>query len=103
MWESPIQMITDDIVKDITQKQDDCLVEYVHRVGFDVDKEELAKALAYDRDQYEKGFRDGREDRDDEIVRCKDCAKNSFTKCPMAIGWQSDYDYCSCGERKESE
>ena len=36
-----------------------------------------------------------------ELIRCKDCAKRSFTKCPMAIGRQSDYDYCSRAERKE--
>ena len=36
-----------------------------------------------------------------ELIRCKDCAKRSFTKCPMAIGRQSDDDYCSRAKRKE--
>ena len=36
-----------------------------------------------------------------EIIRCKDCAKRTFTKCPMAIGRQSDYDFCSRAERKD--
>lgn len=36
-----------------------------------------------------------------ELTRCKDCAKRTFTKCPMAIGRQSDYDFCSRAERKE--
>lgn len=36
-----------------------------------------------------------------EIVRCKDCAKRSFTKCPMALSRQSDSDFCSRAERKE--
>lgn len=35
------------------------------------------------------------------VIRCKDCAKRTFTKCPMAIGRQSDYDFCSRAERKE--
>ena len=36
-----------------------------------------------------------------ELIRCKDCAKRTFTKCPMAIGRPSDYDFCSWAERKE--
>ena len=36
-----------------------------------------------------------------EIVMCKDCAKRSFTKCPMALSRQSDYDFCSRAERKD--
>ena len=99
MWESPIKII----YTDMKTQMEEGVMKAVQNVGINVDRYELLRALQYDRDQYEKGFRDGRKDRDDEIVRCKDCAKNSFTKCPMAIGWQSDYDYCSRGERKESE
>lgn len=29
-------------------------------IGFNIDKEELIKALAYDRNQYEKGYQDGK-------------------------------------------
>ena len=113
MWESPIQMITDDIIKDLVQKQDCCIVEYVHRVGFDVDKAELAKALAYDRDQYEKGYADGWFARDSEIVRCKDCKHYKKLKdvdglkfCTYVIGAEfvrEFDDYCSRGERKDGE
>ena len=56
MYESPIRMIADQMS---TQMEDDC-VSVVQHYGFDVDKEELAKALAYDRDQYDKGFKDAR-------------------------------------------
>jgi len=59
-YESPITMYTDRIIKDIVEKQDGYLMECVHKVGFDINKEELAKALEYDRDQYDKGFHDGR-------------------------------------------
>ena len=105
MWESPIQMITDDIVKDIEQKQDEWLMESVHRVGFNIDKYELMKALHYDRGQYEKGYADGRLARDSEIVRCKDCKnRNKYecshimlggTKCGVTDDW-----FCADGERK---
>lgn len=108
MWESPIQMITDDIIKDLVQKQDELLIESVRRVGFNIDKDELLKALNYDRDQYEKGYDDGRSARDSEIVRCKDCKhRNKYecnhimlggTKCGVTEDW-----YCADGERKETD
>ena len=55
MYESPINMI---ISKLCTNLESDCM-QAVQRYGFDVDKEELAKALSYDRKQYEKGHTDG--------------------------------------------
>ena len=55
MYESPINII---ISKLCTKLESDCL-KSVQRYGFDVDKEELAKALNYDRKQYEKGHTDG--------------------------------------------
>lgn len=59
-YESPITMYTERIAKDIVEKQDAYLMECVRKVGFDINKDELAKALAYDRDQYNKGYHDGR-------------------------------------------
>ena len=38
---------------------DDKCFKAVFEAGFHVDKEELAKALKYDRDQYDKGYADG--------------------------------------------
>ena len=55
MYESPINII---ISKLCTKLESDCL-KSVQRYGFDIDKEELAKALNYDRKQYEKGRTDG--------------------------------------------
>ena len=52
MYESPINII---ISKLCTKLESDC-VKSVQSYGFDVDKEELAKALNYDRKQYEKGY-----------------------------------------------
>lgn len=59
-YQSPITMYTERIIKDIVEKQDGYLMEEVRRVGFDINKEELAKALKYDRDQYMRGYSDGR-------------------------------------------
>ena len=55
MYESPINII---IQKLCTKLESDC-IKSVQSYGFDVDKEELAKALNYDRKQYEKGYADG--------------------------------------------
>lgn len=61
-YESPIRIIQE-IIEDIGKKQaaeiDKQTYEAVLRVGIQVDKEELIKALAYDRNQYTKGFNDG--------------------------------------------
>lgn len=56
MYKSIIEQVCSDIQ---TQYEND-MVKVVQSYGFNVDKEELAKALAYDRHQYEKGYEDGK-------------------------------------------
>lgn len=53
-YESPIKLIT----TQINMKLEGEILKAVHKVGVIVDKEELIKALAYDRAQYEKGWAD---------------------------------------------
>ena len=65
MYESPINMI---ISKLYTNIESECM-KAVQRCGFDVDKEELAKALKYDREQYEKGYMDGYKKSIDDFVQ----------------------------------
>ena len=55
MYKSPIETIKTEIQK---QFEDDC-IKAIQSYGFIVDKEELVKALNYDREQYEKGYSDG--------------------------------------------
>ena len=43
----------------LIQKQEQAIMETVNRYDVAVDKEELFKALKYDRDQYNKGYKDG--------------------------------------------
>ena len=43
----------------IIQQQDEQTLQAIQKVGIKVDKDELVKALAYDRGQYEKGYADG--------------------------------------------
>ena len=61
-YESPISLITEKIASDIAKKTDETVLEAVWQTGVIVDKEELIKALEYDRKQYEKGYRAGYED-----------------------------------------
>ncbi len=55
-YKSPIEKIVQDISNEMIQKEEQCLMETVRKVGFVVDKEELYKALKYDREQYEQGY-----------------------------------------------
>ena len=60
MYESPIniQELTRDIQQNIKQDQEKKVMECIWEYGIKVDKEELIKALKYDRDQYTKGYND---------------------------------------------
>ena len=61
MYESPIMLLkTDPMIQRIKDETDAMIIRGVARVGVHVDKDELIKALEYDRGQYEKGFHDGR-------------------------------------------
>ena len=64
-YRSPIEVIQTQMRNQIEGE----IYKAVMNVGVNVDKEELLKALRYDREQYQKGYKD----RDDQIVRCKDC------------------------------
>lgn len=55
MYKSIIDIITSEPTYEI----DGEIFKAVQRYGINVDKEELLKALRYDRDQYNKGYQDG--------------------------------------------
>ena len=59
-YQSPINMeldeITNKIHKELIDKEERLLVEYAQSIGFDIDRDELYKALKYDRDQYNQGY-----------------------------------------------
>ena len=59
MYRSPIELIYGDITTKINEETEDFIYEAVRKVGIDVDKEELLKALQYDRHQYSSGYCDG--------------------------------------------
>lgn len=71
MYESPIAIITTEMESSI----DDEVLRVTQKIGVNVDKDELIKALKYDRGQYEKGYADGK-------------AARKKGK------WLSQYDFC---------
>lgn len=59
MYESPITKIYGQIQSEIIKQDEEYLMCSVNQsVGYRVDKDELIKALQYDRDQYRKGYND---------------------------------------------
>ena len=54
-WERPVNVIQSQMRMDIEGQ----IMRAVQNVGVIVDKEELIKALRYDRGQYDKGFANG--------------------------------------------
>lgn len=103
-WESPITKVTNGLSMEIEKTIEGEVVKAVQKVGVVVDKAELLRALTYDRNQYNKGY----EDRDGEIVRCRDCkhyrpdAEPEYERCRHHIIYMDPEDWCSYGERRES-
>lgn len=104
-WESPLEMM----ISDMQMNLDGEIYKAVQRVGITVDKDELIKALEYDRGQYEKGYADAMAT----IVRCKDCMFSHIKKtryCTYMICdllnisisevYPKDF-YCAFGERRK--
>ena len=68
MYESPINKVIGDIVsKMVIDDEDKIMYQVKQAMGYEIDKNELAKALQYDRNQYEKGCRDALDTIADEI------------------------------------
>lgn len=59
-WESPITKIYGDIHNEIVrQDEENYMCAITQAIGYRVDKDELIRALQYDREQYNKGYSDG--------------------------------------------
>ena len=99
MYKSPIEIIYGQMQ---TQMEGD-IFKAVQSYYPNVDKEELLRALQYDRNQYDKGYADGKRDAMDELVRCKNCcffARPNW--CALIRAKVRDDDFCSYGERKDN-
>ena len=58
-YKSPIEVMIERINGQIKYEAENAVYEEVRRIGVDVDKNELIKALKYDREQYYEGYRRG--------------------------------------------
>lgn len=122
MYESPLTLnewkieanSLDQAIKDtaesVGEKFDRYVLHVISEMGITVDRDELIKALRYDRDQYTKGYHDGMErgieissptwipvterlpDSDDEYVLC--CG----SKGGMFVGWAAIKTYDGSGK-----
>ena len=109
MYESPIKVVQGELE---TQLEGEIL-KAVHLVGVAVDRDELIRALRYDREQYQKGFDDAREDAV-VVTRCKDCEHwdddpdtygsdyGPKGKCMKSFEMMRADDFCSYGEPRET-
>ena len=115
-YESPIIRIQNQLLKEMIKKEEDqFMCEVRQTIGYNIDKSELIKALNYDRDQYEKGYQDGKTDAQkvghwiervdewgDTYYECSSC-KEEFT---LIEGTPADnlYNYCpECGAYMKGE
>ena len=67
MYTSPIEKIYGEVQTQIVQEDEKMVMKAIREVGVNVDKETLIKALQYDRNQYTKGYEDGKNDVLDKI------------------------------------
>lgn len=119
MYESPMTATIQNIAYQAANDLNNQIMNVLFSYDIKVDKEELIKALAYDRDQYDKGYADAKA----EIVYCKDCDfwcedmkagrpefGNVCAPCEVWSHREDSYvrytepdDFCSYGEKRAVE
>lgn len=102
-YESPIRTKAVQIYDDVVRLLDDKIMEEIVRVlNVTVDKDELVKALAYDREQYRDGYRHGYDEgyRDGYRYGCdegfRDGAKSIYAATPRILeeSMEQENDRC---------
>lgn len=78
MYKSPIEVLT----RQVRMEHEENIYKAVLEQGVVVDKQELIRALQYDRDQYDNGYRDGYEEgyrigRNAVLIELKNMLKNA--------------------------
>lgn len=69
MYECPVKFNFGDIQMQIVKQQENEVYMAVQKCGVDVDREELKRALKYDREQYEKGYEDAVKQVKEDIIK----------------------------------
>ena len=126
-YQSPIEIIYDKLIADFNTQLENNVITAVQNYGINVDRDELIKALNYDRGQYEAGYRtamlrykaprgewikkakryDERAMRIYAEFECSVCgARHTFPEIPETNDAYYQFDFCpSCGAdmREEGE
>lgn len=94
-YESPINIIYGQM--QLQMENEVCSA--VQKVGINVNKDELIKALAYDRCQYEKGYADGKAYRDEPVDLIRHDSEGWEFECPVChTAVYNGQKYCiECG------
>ena len=95
MYESPIELVYHETFPKLIKQQEDLIMRGCLDIGVYVDKEELIKALAYDRGQYEKGYADGRPPKGEWVdghygVWCSVCKQDHEYRTPYCPNCGAD-------------
>lgn len=103
MYECPITEMVKKVTDSIIEQRENAIVAQISEaIGLEVDKQELIKALQYDRQQYEKGYADAKaefslDERVKEFIYFPDCFKTDKMKQIEAVlgfrlfYWQWDH------------
>ena len=99
MYEYPIKVTYGQANTTIADEIDDHILYRVNlEIGVDINKEELIKALQYDRDQYTKGYEDGkREGMSTWISYSQQIPEKSDNYLILTKDGQVDMDYFQFG------
>ena len=93
-YDSPLNFITTNIATQVAKDLDGMCVKALQRASVDIDEGKLLEILRGDSERYRDAFRRGREtgyqERDEEIVRCKNCKYHG----------NINEDYCQCLEQE---
>ena len=96
MWNSPINAMYHGVELSL----EDAVFKAIQKVDIEVDREELIKALQYDRNQYEKGYADGIKDAE-KTGKWMNNQNGTFT-CSICGCKHSRSTFCpNCGARME--
>lgn len=99
-----------DMVTETLANEEKIITEHIElscekALCLEIDKGELRKALLYDRQQYEKGYADGKAT----VIHCKDCEhwspqeKSLQGRCELYGMYPTDSWFCGNARKKEGD
>lgn len=101
-YESPVTLQIRKIAEQIEeQRENEITATISEQIGVNVDKNELKRALAYDRDQYRRGYEDGWRARSKDVPQWIPVTYRPMTaKERIALAEHYGIEYCDTFEEK---